>query len=111
MRKLALFLVVLSLALVAGCGVELPTPSPSPAPVAAPTSAPPTSPPPTTSSSETATDVPVASDVEPIPGSASCVAAPVDFPTESRIPPISEEDHVHGSADGSITFIEYADFQ
>jgi hypothetical protein len=39
------------------------------------------------------------------------MAAPFDFPVESRIPPITEEDHVHGPADAPITFIEYADFQ
>jgi hypothetical protein len=44
-------------------------------------------------------------------GPASCVAAPFDFPVEPRIPPVTEEDHIHGLADAPITFIEYADFQ
>jgi hypothetical protein len=39
------------------------------------------------------------------------VAAPFDPPVESGIPPITEEDHVHGPADAPITLIEYADFQ
>ena len=104
MRKPALLLTVLLLGLVVGCGVELPTPSPSPTPTSLPTS-----PPSPTPASEAATAVPPASDTAP--GSASCVAAPFDFPVESRIPPITEEDHVHGPADAPITFIEYADFQ
>jgi len=50
--------------------------------------------------------------VDPTPsGPAFCVEAPFDFPAELRIPPVTEEDHVHGPADASITFIEYADFQ
>jgi len=39
------------------------------------------------------------------------VAEPFDFPVEPRIPPVTEEDHIHGPADAPITFIEYADFQ
>jgi len=39
------------------------------------------------------------------------VAEPFDFPVESRIPPVTEKDHIHGPADAPITFIEYADFQ
>jgi hypothetical protein len=39
------------------------------------------------------------------------VEAPLDFPVEPRIPELTAEDHVHGPADASITFIEYADFQ
>ena len=96
MRRCALLLVVLVLGLVTGCGGEAasPTPTLAPSPTAAPA---------------TATALPPAS---PTPsGPASCVAAPMDFPVESRIPPLTEEDHVHGPADASITFIEYADFQ
>jgi hypothetical protein len=44
-------------------------------------------------------------------GPAACVAAPLDFQAEPRIPPVTEDDHVHGPADAPITFIEYADFQ
>jgi len=39
------------------------------------------------------------------------VEAPFDFPVEPRIPPVTEDDHVHGPADAPITFFEYADFQ
>ena len=94
MRKRALLLMVLVLVLVAGCAGESASPTPSPPPTAAlatATAAPPAIPTPS--------------------GPASCVAEPFDFPVESRIPPLTEEDHVHGSADASITFIEYADFQ
>jgi len=44
-------------------------------------------------------------------GPAACVEAPLDFQVEPRIPPVTEDDHVHGPADAPITFIEYADFQ
>jgi hypothetical protein len=44
-------------------------------------------------------------------GPAACVASPLDFQAEPRIPPVTEDDHVHGPADAPITFIEYADFQ
>ena len=94
MRKPALFafVMVLTLVLVAGCGGEAasPTPSPTPAPATA-TVAPPTS-------------------VSPS-GPAVCVDEPLDFPVVSGIPPVTEEDHVHGPADAPITIIEYADFQ
>ncbi len=109
MRKTTLLLVVLLLGLVAGCGVELPTPSPSPTQTVLATSPPP----PTEASTSSEATVPDApeSEVGSTLGSASCVAAPFDFPTESRIPSITEDDHVHGPDDASITFIEYADFQ
>jgi hypothetical protein len=45
----------------------------------------------------------------PTPPSAFCMAQPL--PAEPRIPPVSERDHVHGSADAPFTVIEYADFQ
>ena len=96
MRKLALLFTVLLLGLVAGCGGG--SVSPTPTVLLSPTSTP-----------ETATVAPPASATPS--GPASCVAEPFDFPVESRIPPVTEEDHVHGPADASITIIEYADFQ
>ncbi len=98
MRKLALLLTALSLGLVAGCGGGLASPTSSPMPSSSPTLVP-----------ETATDAPPASATPS--GPAACVAEPFNFPVESRIPPVTEEDHVHGPADASITFMEYADFQ
>jgi hypothetical protein len=104
MRKSALLMTVLVMGLVAGCGVEMP----SPVPTATPTTAP-TSPPPPTSAPEATDAAPPVSEAPS--GSASCVATPFDFPVESRIPAISEDDHTHGPANAPITLIEYADFQ
>jgi hypothetical protein len=100
MRKPALFtfMVVLILVLVAGCGGEAASPTPSPSPSPSPPPAP-----------ATATAAPPTS-VGPS-GPAVCVDAPLDFPVVSDIPPVTEEDHVHGPADAPITIIEYADFQ
>ncbi|MCP4536001.1 MAG: hypothetical protein GY832_02545 [Chloroflexi bacterium] len=111
MRKFALLLIALVLGL-AGCGVELPSPVPTTVPTTAPTS-----PPPPTAVPEEGVVEPPTSEAEspasePVPaGSAACVAMPFDFPVESRIPSISEDDHTHGPSDASITIIEYADFQ
>jgi hypothetical protein len=103
MRKSALLMAVLVMGLVAGCGVEMPSPVPTATPTTAPTSPPPTSVPEATDATPPAS--------EASSGSASCVATPFDFPVESRVPPISEDDYTHGSADAPITLIEYADFQ
>jgi hypothetical protein len=94
MRKSALFMMVLVLALIAGCGGEAASPTPSPSPTPAPATA--TAVPPTSASPS---------------GPAVCVDAPLDFPVASGIPPVTDEDHVHGPADAPITIIEYADFQ
>lgn len=96
MRKPALLLTILLLGLSVGCngGSASPTPTSSPMP---------------TATQEMATATPTVG-VTPS-GPASCVEAPLDFPVEPRIPPVTEEDHVHGPADAPITFIEYADFQ
>ena len=96
MRKSALILLVLLLGLIAGCGTESEPPSPSPSPSPSPVPA-------------TATVAPTAAAASS--GPAACVAAPLDFQAEPRIPPVTEDDHVHGPADAPITFIEYADFQ
>ncbi|MDY6875457.1 MAG: hypothetical protein SWK90_04535 [Chloroflexota bacterium] len=96
MRKLALSFTVVLLGLVVGCsqGTASPTPTPPPSPTPVP---------------EVPTAVPLVSATPS--GPASCVAESFDFPVESRIPPVTEDDHVHGPADAPITFMEYADFQ
>jgi hypothetical protein len=94
MRKLALLLTVLVLGLVAGCAGEAATPTPSPSPTTAPA---------------TATAAPPVSATPS--GPAACAAEPFDFPTVPGVPPVTEEDHVHGPADAPVTIIEYADFQ
>jgi hypothetical protein len=98
MRKHALLTAILLLGLVVGCngGAVSPTPSPSPSPQP-------------TSAQEVPTAAPSASLTAS--GPATCVAVPLEFEAESRIPPVTEADHVHGPADASITLIEYADFQ
>ncbi len=107
MRKLAFLLPVLSVILAAGCGVQMPSQTPAATRTIEPTSVPsPTSAP---STSDTATTVPSASDTAT--GPASCVLEPFDLPIESRVPPINDDDYTHGSAEASITLIEYADFQ
>jgi len=97
MRKPALWLLVLALGLVAGCGGKSPTPSPSP------TAAPPTAAPLTVTAAPSVTATPA--------GPATCVQSPLSFPADPRIPAVTDEDHVEGPAGASITFIEYADFQ
>jgi len=98
MRKLVLLLTVLLLGLAAGCGGESASPTVSPTLPSSPTPVP---------QQASATQV-----VSVTPsGPAVCVEEPFDFAAEPRIPPVTEEDYVHGPADAPITFIEYADFQ
>ena len=107
MRKVVLSLSVLSVVLAAGCGVQMPSQTPAATRPAEPTSMPsPTSAP---STSDAATTVPSTSDTPT--GPASCVLEPFDPPIESRVPPLNDDDYTHGSAEASITLIEYADFQ
>ena len=99
MTKRMLILIVLLVGLVAGCTngdtepTDLPTetePSPD-------------------DPTEALTPVPtVAGD---LPGEAICQADPLGLPVETRIPPVTEADHVHGNPNAAITVIEYADFQ
>jgi hypothetical protein len=98
MRRFTLLLVTLTLVLAAGCNGEATTSTPSPSP--SPTPVP-----------ETPTTVSPAGPTPVDSGPASCVEAPLEFNPEPRIPEVTEEDHVHGSVDAPITFIEYADFQ
>lgn len=80
--------------------------------VASPTDASPTDAPTEPSPEATEPGPPLEDLDDPAPGEpASCVADPMDFPVESRIPDVTEDDHAHGPADASITIIEYADFQ
>ena len=103
MRKLALLLTALLLGLVTGCGAESVSPTPTS------TSIPTLPPSPTSTTSET---VPAGPTVDiTSSGSASCAEQPFTFQVESRIPPVTEEDHVRGPANASMTVIEYADFQ
>jgi len=95
MRKLALLLIVLLL--VVGCGKESASPTPTSIPIPTLLPSPPSDP-----------EIPAA--ITPS-GPATCELEPFDLPVESRIPPVTEEDHVHGPADAPITFFEYADFQ
>jgi hypothetical protein len=44
-------------------------------------------------------------------GPAACQVSPLQIPEVEGIPPIGEADHMHGTPNAPITFIEYADFQ
>jgi hypothetical protein len=100
MRKVAFLFVFLLIVGLVGCNSA--TPSPTAAPTA--TEAP---------AATTAPEAPVEEDepsADPA-GPATCTLAPFEFPPLEGIPPISEEDHVHGPDDAPIVIIEYADFQ
>ncbi len=104
MRKFVLLTIALLLGLVTGCGggVTPPPVSPSPTLPPSPTSAPPPTPVPETDTAEPT--------MAPEPsGPATCEL--FTLPVASNIPPVTEEDHVHGPNDAAITLIEYADFQ
>jgi cyclophilin family peptidyl-prolyl cis-trans isomerase/protein-disulfide isomerase len=93
---------VLLLGLVAGCGEQATSPPPSPTPTPVPPS-------PTSAPSTPDTD-PTEPVTPPTPsGPATCEV--FTLPVESRIPSVTEDDHVKGPEDAEITFIEYADFQ
>ena len=95
MRKSVLLLVVVLLVgALTGCDGE----SASPTPTQMPTPVSPT---------ETTSVAPPITPSDP----ASCVVEPFEFPTNPNIPPVSEQDYVHGPEDAPITFIEYAEFQ
>jgi cyclophilin family peptidyl-prolyl cis-trans isomerase/protein-disulfide isomerase len=93
---------VLLVGLVAGCGEQATSPPPSPTPTPVPPS-------PTSAPSTPDTD-PTEPVTPPTPsGPATCEV--FTLPVESRIPSVTEDDHVKGPEDAEITFIEYADFQ
>jgi len=95
-RKIGYLLTAITvLTLIAGCQAA-DTPE-------APTDTPPSDATPTPTTEASVTPTPS--------GPASCQLAPLEFEEEPRIPPITEDDHVHGPEDASITYIEYADFQ
>ena len=98
MRQHALPLVVLLMGLVAGCSNGAVSPT-----------SPPTRPPSPTPAGETVTVTPLVG-ITPS-GPAECVVEPIDFPTNSAIPAVTEEEHIHGPADAPITLVEYGDFQ
>jgi hypothetical protein len=102
-RKLVLLSTALLLGLVTGCGGGVTPPaSPSPTLLPSPTSAPSPTPVPETDTAEPT--------VAPEPsGPATCDL--FTLPVAPNIPPVTEEEHVHGPDDAAITFIEYADFQ
>ncbi|MFW6082771.1 MAG: peptidylprolyl isomerase [Chloroflexota bacterium] len=97
MRKAVLVSLVLLLGLAAGCGEESVSPTATSAPPS-PTSAPPSA---TPEPGAEATEVPS----EP----ATCEV--FTLTVESRIPDVTDDDHVVGPEDAAITFIEYADFE
>ncbi len=103
MRKLVLLSIVLLIGLVTGCGGGVTPPPSSPSPTPPPS---PTSPPPPTAVPETDTAEPTVAPEPSGPATCELFTLPV-----SDIPPVTEEDHVHGPDDAAITFIEYADFQ
>lgn len=95
MRRAVLFVLVLLTGLAAGCAQPAPeaTPSPSPSPVG-------------TTPEGTDIDSPT-----PQIPDAPATCEVFTLPPESPIPPVSEDDHVVGPDDATITFIEYADFE
>ncbi|MCX7681431.1 MAG: peptidylprolyl isomerase [Anaerolineae bacterium] len=97
----SVILVLLLVVLTTGCGEQLaaptatPTPAPTPTPLPSPTAAP------------VAPGATTGTPTRP----ATCVPEPFDPPVVSGLPPVTDADHVYGSANASITLIEYADFQ
>ena len=115
MRRYVLLLVVALAVVVTGCGGEAsPTASSTAAPeavegtVAPSTDSDPTVAPPPTQAGGASEDSPASSAPS---GEAVCEAAAAEFPVQPGLPPVTEEDHVRGGDDASITLIEYSDFQ
>jgi len=109
MPVLAAFLFVGSL--LAGCG-GAPTPIAESNPTAVaevitPTEAAKIAP--TKASEATATIAPAQAEADDATLAEGCTA--VEFPTNPKIPAVSEKDWVLGSKDAAITMIEYGDFQ
>ena len=112
MRRSVLLMTVLVMLVGCSTGAAEVSPSPGAEPSKMPSDGTASSEPPTIDSAstpQTPTVEPPDGDTPVIP--ATCELAPLDFPVEPRIPPVSEDDHVHGPADAEITFLEYADFQ
>ena len=111
MPVLAAFLFVGSL--LAGCG-GAPTPIAESSPTAVaevitPTEAAKIAP--TQASEATATIAPAQAEVTPADATSAEGCTAVEFPTNPKIPAVSEKDWVLGSKDAAITMIEYGDFQ
>jgi hypothetical protein len=111
MRKHLPLAVLLLAAFLMGCGgPATPTDRPSdvvvePTDTSVPTEVPTEVPSPTIG--QESGGEPTAASSEP----AACVQASAEFPPLQGLPPVSEEDHIKGSADARITLIEYSDFQ
>jgi len=101
MRTRFLLLIVLLAALIAGCAGQTPTPTPTPSPTPLPD--------PTDTAAPT-TEAPASATATPS-GPATCELAPLEFAPEPSIPDVTDDDHIKGPEEASITFIEYADFQ
>jgi hypothetical protein len=105
LKKRVLLLAALLAGLVAGCDGGAADEVPTPTAPTAPTSA--ASP---TPAAEVATATSPPAVITPS-GPAACTVEPLEFPVNPEIPPIAETEVIHGPAEASISFVEYADFQ